>query len=174
MAVIVEDGTIVAGANSYASVDDANEYLTARNRAAWASADNSLKEAAILQATDYIELRYGHLFIGEVKDKDNQVLSWPRKNCGYDNIIPQALKRACMEYANLVFETDWNLLPNPKFDESGLGQIERRRKVGPLEKEFRTPTRGTGSKMEMFRPYPIADELLKGLLRSASGRVIRN
>lgn len=173
MAVIVEDGTVVANANAYASVAEADTYLASRNRRAWLEADDGLKESAILVATDYIELRYGHSFIG-CKQNDGQSLSWPRKDCGYDNVIPPQLKRACMEYASIVFETDWNLLPNPKFDDSGLGQIERRRKVGPIEKEFRSPTSGKGSKMEIFRVYPVADELLKGLLKKQYGGVIRN
>ncbi len=56
MALTVETGAVVAGANSYVSVADADAYHLARGNALWAG-DNAVKEAAIHRAVAFIESR---------------------------------------------------------------------------------------------------------------------
>jgi hypothetical protein len=63
MTIIVEDGSGIIGANSYASVAYADSYFTLRGITTWTGA-NSLKEAALIKATDYIDLRFRRRFIG--------------------------------------------------------------------------------------------------------------
>lgn len=171
MAIIVEDGTKLANANSYGSVIEADNYFAARGNKLWLSLDTAVKEALLVQATDYIELRFSRRFIG-VKQTETQSLSWPRDKVGKLPLIPDVLKKACFEYA--IRANDGALAPDPKIDESGLAVTVRRQKVGPLEKEFRTPENGVGSQVLEFRPYPAADNLLSELLRSDYGRWIRN
>lgn len=89
--IIVEDGSIVANANSYVSVA---EYE------AWAE-DRQLTvgghpEAQLIKAMDFLETLS---FIGDKKTRD-QSLQWPRDNVYIDGFeyesteIPQALKEA--------------------------------------------------------------------------------
>ena len=161
MPLIVEDGSIVANANSYAALSEADNYFQARNNQIWMSLEEDVKNALLIQATDYIDLRFGRRFLG-AKKTDTQPLQFPRVNVEWATPIPEVLKRACFEYA--IRAKDGPLAPDPKFDESGTASIVRREKVGPLETEHRTPTTGIGSQVMKFRPYPGADELLTPLL----------
>ena len=56
--MIPEDGTGLASANAYVSIEFADEYFSARKNEAWAGLDSAAKEAAIIKATDYIEEVY--------------------------------------------------------------------------------------------------------------------
>ena len=62
MALLVENGQGLRGAESYASVAYADAYLTARNRStenSWASGVTAGKEAALRAATEFLDLRWG-------------------------------------------------------------------------------------------------------------------
>lgn len=102
MALIVEDGTGVTGAESYISVAAADTYFTNRGNATWAALATDDKEAALRKATDYMEGRYR--WRGE-RVADGQALSWPR-DCVYafgylvdSNVVPERVQRACAELA---------------------------------------------------------------------------
>jgi len=75
MAVTVEDGTIVASANSYISVANADAYFLARNNTTWAAYSTAVKEAALLYACQWLDSRYS--WQGTITD-DDQTLAWPR------------------------------------------------------------------------------------------------
>lgn len=171
MAFVVEDGTGKADSNSYGAVADADAYFTDRQVTDWAGTQQD-KEGALIRATDYIEFRFGDRFIG-TKKTDQQALSWPRSNAkGYaDNVIPMKLQRACFEYALRALDKE-PLAPDPELDASGMAVVTTREKVGPLETEFAKVQSGLGATVQLFRPYPAADALLKGLVYS-SNRVIR-
>jgi glutamine synthetase type III len=63
----------------YASVADTDAYFQARGIDSWAaSSPSSIKEAALRNATEYLEIVYGASFAGNATDE--QALSWPRKN----------------------------------------------------------------------------------------------
>ena len=71
MALVVEDGTIVDGANTYASQADVDAYHAAMGNKAWAGTGRG---AAILRGMAYLEnLRWN----GRKKTRE-QPLSWPR------------------------------------------------------------------------------------------------
>lgn len=115
MALIIEDGTMPEGANAFASVDEADAYLSARNIASWPvpasdlEQDNNLsaKEAALVRASDYLNT----LAWRGVKADWNWPMCWPRKDVpvpGSDKVIPAdvvpvQVKRACMELAALFY-----------------------------------------------------------------------
>lgn len=70
MALVIETGVGVRGANSYVNIAYVTSYLTARNRQAensWSTAVAAAQEAAIIAATDYVEKRFGHKFKGVSK-----------------------------------------------------------------------------------------------------------
>lgn len=102
MALIVEDGSSVSGAESYISVADADAYHEARGNTAWDVIDD--KEALLRKATDYMVGKYRLRWAG-VRTYSDQVLDWPRANVPvmdvhgiiyYDSSeIPQAIKHAC-------------------------------------------------------------------------------
>lgn len=174
MAFTVEDGTGIVDANAYCDVAFADAYFTERANASWLGA-NDIKEAALIRATDYIELRFSHLFLGTPKTTV-QGLSFPRISPLVAQLplfaeMPIGLKRACCEYA--VRALSVKLLPDPVIDPTGLGLERTRKKVGPIEKETRYQYQGAGTIRTIIRPYPAADSLLKGLIRSTGGTVIR-
>lgn len=84
MAIVVEDGTIVAGANAYASLLDLDTYHEDRGNTAWVNADDETKEAAMLRATAGLESQYRDRWIGFKSNHNTvtapQFLAWPRKD----------------------------------------------------------------------------------------------
>lgn len=165
MTFIVEDGTGVAGATSYTTVDFANDYFADRGIATWAG-NGSQKEAALILATDYLDGRF--TFIGQQVAFD-QALEWPRTGTPYDSdVIPVDLQKACVEYALRALTSA--LAPDPTTDPSGQQLTKKRSKVGPIEKEVEY---AEGGSMRIYKNYPSADVYLKGLVISASRRAIR-
>ena len=67
MALILEDGTGISGANAYTTAAAITTYLVERNRGdetGWDGVSRTEKNAAVIAATDYIETRYGLRFLG--------------------------------------------------------------------------------------------------------------
>jgi hypothetical protein len=131
---VVEDGTIVANADSYTSVTDADTYFTAHGSpATWTAATTAEKEGALRTARQWMDHAFD--WKGVIVD-DDQVLDWPRDQV-YDDegraiattTIPQALKDAQCEAA---LEHLTSSLSTPV----ARGGMVKRTKVGPLEKEF--------------------------------------
>ena len=116
MALIIEDGTMPEGANTFASVAEADAYLAARGMTqTWIVPDAgqedtnlAAKEAALIRAAD---------FMGTLSWKGQQVdwswpLCWPRKgipqpgNTGQhiaEDTVPAKVKNACIEIAALFY-----------------------------------------------------------------------
>jgi len=168
----VEDGTGLAGANSYASVAMADQYFLDRGVTAWASIAEAQKKAVLVQATDYIDQRYGARFIG-ARATDTQALEWPREYAGNyaDDVVPTPLQRACAEYA---LRANGNpLAPDPKIDAAGVPMVTTMQKAGPVEQRFATAAGSSNSASPvLLRPYPAADMYLRDLVYDGGG-VIR-
>lgn len=103
MAVIAEDGTGLAAANSYVSVATADAYFSARNNTTWAAYSTAVKEAALLYACQWLDARYS--WPGTIS-VDTQALSWPRDGVTDSegriidlDVVPAALKDAQCEAA---------------------------------------------------------------------------
>lgn len=71
MSMIVEDGSGIYEANSYAGLSYAHSYLHRRNRhTIWDAASTAVREAALIAATDYIDKRFGSQFLGSKENLD--------------------------------------------------------------------------------------------------------
>lgn len=75
--IVVEDGTSVAGSNSYCSLQQATDYHTAYGNSAFIDADGDAQTLALVQAAQQIDLLYGAAFIGFYPSVD-QSMQWPR------------------------------------------------------------------------------------------------
>jgi len=126
MTLIVENGTIVSGADSYVSVADYEAWATARG----IEYDSTLVESQILRAMDYIESLH---FIGQ-KSTKAQPLQFPRVGVvvdGYEldyDEIPVQLTKAVFESVKAESE-----------GVSQLANIDRRtlrEKVGEIEVQY--------------------------------------
>lgn len=114
MSLNVEDGTIVAGAESYCSVAAATTYHGNRGNADWAALTVAQQEQALRKATDYMMQTYRGRWKGYRKD-GTQLLDWPRTYVYLeefvhgavgtfpflvaDNIVPTEVVNACAELA---------------------------------------------------------------------------
>jgi hypothetical protein len=162
---IVEDGTGVEDANSYVTVEYANTYFSTRNNLSWKGEDSE-KESFLILATDYIDARFGALFIGQ-RTTSTQALEWPRvvKNhyTGASvSTYPKKLLRACCEYA--VRAINAALMPDLNIDSSGMILVQTTKNLNPLQAGYQVVSRGLGSTSLLYRPYPAADILLRELL----------
>lgn len=141
MALIVEDGTAKADAESYISVADATIYHAARGNAAWAAlASDTIREQLLRKATDYMLQYYRSMWKG-LRATTTQLLDWPRANVelsdmgtyyGYgailaNNVVPLDIRTACADLALIAASGD--LAPD-------IGQLVKREKIGPLETEY--------------------------------------
>jgi hypothetical protein len=98
MAIIVEDGSIVTGANSYATTAELSAFAAARNITL--SGDYTTEQLLII-AMDYIE----NLAYKGMKVRSDQPLQWPRVDVYLDayyfdsDAIPSQLKNGQMQVA---------------------------------------------------------------------------
>lgn len=87
--IISEDGSGIAGANSYVSVAQADAYHALRMNEAWATASPEKKDAACVLATDYIEANY---LPASPRNTTTQGLQWPVG--GETGVPPQVVAAA--------------------------------------------------------------------------------
>lgn len=176
MAFVVEDGTGIPDANSYVEVEFADTYFSERGITAWAGGATQ-KQTWLIQATDYIDQVFGSRFVG-TRMTLVQSLAWPRifavTRSGLnlaDGTIPSALQRACSQYALRAIKGP--LMPDPIVSAEGFNVVTSRKKIGPIEKEFKVM--GSNGSPILIRSYPAADSLMTELLREGGGgtRVIR-
>lgn len=79
LTLIKEDGSGVAGANTYASLADGNAYAEARLYVdEWNAATDAQKNAALVMATRMID---SEIQFGGYKVDQLQALQWPRRLC---------------------------------------------------------------------------------------------
>lgn len=128
MALVVEDGSVVAGANSYVTLAEFKAWADSRDITY--NADDDVLEATILRAMDYIERLY---FIGN-KANENQPLQWPRTEALIDGYyadateIPKEVKIAVYE-ATVVQEDGYSEL-------EVQSRKTLRERVGDIEVEY--------------------------------------
>jgi hypothetical protein len=165
MAFTVEDGTGLANSNALIDAAFADAYFADRGIVAWTGDTVTVKQPAIIRATDYLCNRF--VFLGDKFDED-QALEFPRLYKVEDGAqMPTKMKQAVAEYALRALTAV--LAPDPEVSNSGGKVIEKREKVGPLEES----TKYAESIANVaLRPYPAADMLLRGLVDTAR-RVIR-
>lgn len=156
MALVVETGEGLAGAMSYVSVEDADKFSA--YRLTWTAATQEQKEAALVAATQYIDIRFLRRFPGE-RAKSTQGLEWPRTGTQWaKNVVPPVVIRACTLYA--VHALSGPLFIVPKLSESGTAGMVTEKTVGPITKKFSAMASGYGSRVEAFGQFPDADMLM--------------
>lgn len=184
----VETGAGLVDSNSYASLAEANAYFADRANTVWAALDDTAKQAALIQATDYIDQRFGMRFVGikavtlEREYDHEQALEWPRLKTGQESwdfvdltetgVVPTKLKFACSEYALRVISAP--LAPDLVIDPSGVTMVTISQKAGPVQQDFATASgRSTPATVFIVRPYPGADMYLRDLVTPSGGRTLR-
>lgn len=149
MALVVEDGTGVTGAEAYASVAAADDYWSKRRQSpladAWARADPGTKEGAMREGADYMDAELGLLYPGRPKARSQGKLCPRVDSCdpefeGY----PAQVAVANIELAARAVTSP--LAP----DRDSKGWVKRE-KTGPIETEYGGPGAQDGSYGAVFR-----------------------
>jgi hypothetical protein len=154
MAFKAEDGTGYSDANSYITVEEADDYHADRGNSDWAGSGME-KKAALIKATAYIEANFPWS-TGQKANWD-QALGWPRVGAedidGYDiefDVIPLCVKHACAE---LALESFLGTLWSDETEQTVVSET-----VGPLSVTYKEEDVSTASK-----------SLVEGLLRGLYG-----
>ena len=156
MALVVETGSGVAGANTYADAAYVDAYCAGLGLADWAAKTAEEKESAILRAMQYIESRpwKGH------KAEELYPLEWPRSAVedrnGYavdEDEVPEKVKKALSEGAYREAESPRSLQKDLK------GSLQTKRvKAGSLETEYFEGSEEAGDRLVLI------ESLLVGLV----------
>lgn len=152
MALVVEDGSIVSGANSYITE---NDYRSWANDRGFEVDANVLLEKSILRAMDYFEQLD---FIGN-KANENQPLQWPRTEALIDGYYADATE--------IPVQVKTALYESIKVELDGFSQLnnEDRRtikeKIGDIEVEY-------ASNSEVKTVTPALTRALKKILFPAT------
>jgi len=111
MSLIVEDGTGLADANSFASVAEADAYHAGHLYAStWTAAVTGTKEKALMMATRILDS--AAKWVGRRTFPETQALGWPRELAYLDgtllaeNAVPMPVKNATAELARLLIGED--------------------------------------------------------------------
>lgn len=175
MPLIAEDGTVPEGANTCASVADADAYPLSRGVSDWAAPPSSdlesdpqlsAKEAAPIHSADYLN---GLKRKGEKIEYD-WPMTWPRAGVptGVKNvhgviqfvacdIVPSVIKRACIELAALFIAGEDPPAPIER------GERAASETVGPISTSY-----FDGAASETL--YPAVSGLVWALLREVPGQ----
>lgn len=157
MPLIVEDGSGLANANGYADAATVRAYW--EDRAQILAADTIEIEAAIVIASQFVDLTHQAHFIGR-KKSDEQALQWPRVCAGPypEDALPMPLVRAVCEYTKR--QLDAPLQPDPGTAGEVIETTEKLEGVGELTTRY---AEGTTRPAHMAR-YPLADKYLDPLI----------
>lgn len=173
MALVTEDGTGLANAESFCSVSFADTHLGNFGFTLWATMSTNEKEQALRRATHYMQQVYRLRWAGE-RYTLTQALDWPRAYVprkdapsggmwGYSGLrqdypydqVPSEVQQAC---AKLAYKAAFgDLAPD-------IQQAKTRVKVGPIETEY-----APGS--IQYTRYREIDNLLLPFLKVGSGMI---
>lgn len=164
LVLVDEDGSVVAGANTYVDVDYVDNYCEAMGYTSWADATEVNKNSAIYRSMQLFEtFRYQ----GTKTDYTNP-LSFPRKDIYLEtgdefpnDEIPEDLKKAVSEGAYLELSSAGSL-----FVSGGDTKKVKRKKIDVLETEY---FEGKGSSI----PYPKLKNMIRSYIASSS-EVVRS
>jgi len=156
-----------ADADAYDTVANVDTYWENRNNATWAAAATRDKEAAIREATQYIDSKFRDRFVGVIQST-SQALEWPRTSA-WDrsgrplNGVPTAVKHACAELALAALSE--RLIP---VEDRGDKIKSKTEKVGPI-----TETTEYAEGAPAGRTYAFAEMLLTSVLKAGRNRLTR-
>lgn len=150
---------VTVGTDSYIDVADADTYWSNRNNSDWSGASQAEKEAALREATQYVDGAFD--WIGDLQS-DSQSLAWPRINA-YITEGPFRGKLVSENYPQKVKDATCELAL-----EALGGRLEpieerggdtKREKVGPIEIEYADAAPAT-------KTFGFVRKLLRGYYRS--------
>jgi hypothetical protein len=136
MAIIVEDGTRVPNANSYATIAQADSYFGSVSNAAWLALTLAAKEAALVLGCQFIDNQQIYPYNG-TRQTFTQNRQWPRTGAAYwatAPAVPESVIPSDVVLANIIAAgaSAAGLLPASVAG----GQEVKREKVDVIEIEY--------------------------------------
>lgn len=160
MAIVVEDGTIVDGANSYVSESDFGTYCDDRGLT---PADGDA-EAALIRASQWVDNTYRNRFPGYRVNGREQTMEWPRSvaydaSCFLiaDDVVPDEVIKAVCEAALRELTEAGSLAPD----------LERGGSIQQLQAGSVSITYGSNAAANTS--FQAIDGILSGLIGSSNG-----
>ena len=150
--------TLTKGVDTYLDAAEADAHFAARGVDSWAVASTIAREAALMEATAYIDGTYR--FVGHLADPA-QPLAWPRSGAvdregrRHDGGIPEKVVRACSELALIA-------LSGPLAPPVERGGKIRSESVGPVSVAY-------ADDAPPGRLFPYVEIILAPLLRIEDG-----
>ena len=167
VSLIVEDGSCVPSANSYVSLEYADEYMRNTGRSSWASKSENERKSYLINATAYIDRTYSKIgWKGIKKFHRKQALCFPRVELfdkDGDEVlgIPEELKKAVCEAGFIATTTSL-------FTTKDASGTIKKQKVDVLEVEYYSESDSSGGYISRFT---VLDYLLSDFYKTKdSGR----
>lgn len=169
MALIVEDGSIVANANTYNTVADARTYADLRGIEM--PVDDAAVEAMLIQSMDFFE-SYANKFIGD-KKTNGQPLSWPRENVTLEGFEqPSDEIPRLVQYAQLAVAMEIAQGIDPYNPTEPKGAVTEERVEGAVTVKY-----ANSGKLMPVSAYSKSSALIQALLKNGglglAGKAIR-
>lgn len=196
MTIIVEDGTVVDGANSYVSVAYADSYFENLGQTLWTeTASDEAKESALIKGAQYLQQKYRLLWKGS-RVNAFQSLDWPRRGVDVPDFFDPFYRQVNvpLQFQDTVFigenvvpvevQEAQLLLSITTIDSGGgsttslqpsYGRKTKREKVGSLEVEYMTAI--DGGDTSQTNTYWDAAKLIEPFLRPGqpqTGMIVRS
>jgi hypothetical protein len=162
MALITENGTGLADAESFISVADATTYHAAMGNVAWAVLSTDKMEQCLRKGAAYMGQVYNSRWQG-LRVNNTQALDWPRVGVVANNyavlatVVPTSVQNACAELA--LRASAGELLADTE-------QQITRETIGPITTEY-------DKSSAQAKRYPAIDAMLRPYLDGSSSTVHR-
>ncbi|MDR1505642.1 MAG: hypothetical protein LBI67_00920 [Treponema sp.] len=105
MALIIEDGSGIPGANAYIGTSFVDEYFLGERLTTWRALEQEGQESFIISAAGYVDIAFDWQGIRKTPE---QGLSWPRTGILFDGFpvdgVPVQVKKAAAETVWLLIE----------------------------------------------------------------------
>jgi hypothetical protein len=171
MALSVESGSGASDSESYASVEDAAAYASARGLT-FDTADTEACEAALRRATTWLDGKYRTRYPGCRVNGRDQALEWPRMYaCDAEgneiatDEIPSEIVNATIEAAVRELASPGSLNPDVV-----PGKVKKSARVGDIAVEYAVGTRNAYDQRPVVG---VIDGILSSLIGSYSPYVAR-
>jgi len=168
MPLTVEDGTGLATADSYGTVDGFFTYVEERYESL--NTDEELVEAALRRATTYIDTMFRDRFRGYRTRGRIQRLEWPREFTGWLRGVPITQRNEVpYEVISATYEAAYRevLEPRSLMRDITPSQMVVREKVGPLETEYAAASASSAQVV-----VPIIEKILSPVLNGMGGMTV--
>jgi hypothetical protein len=167
MAFTVEDGTGLTAANSYAAVAELVSYTGDRG-VDISSADTQAREQALVNASQYLDQKYGPRWKG-LRNSRDQGLDWPRYEVVDRNGFPLPSNEVPKEIVNATLELAIRKIQGTSLepDVPAAQPVEGVTQVGPIRKYFRHFGRPSSPK------FRTVEQILAPLLKPGGIELIR-